>query len=661
MTAVCRYSRTGEGLHRFVDPADGRTYLYTQFEASDARRVFACFEQPDLKARFAIVGARSRRLDRGRPTARAQTGRRRSTADLPLASSPRPAADLHLPDRRWWPATTPRSPARYAGARAARCRCPSCAASPWLAHLDADRIFAITQAGSRSSRSSSTYPYPFGKYDQVFVPEYNGGAMENVGCVTLRDDYLFREPGDRRPPTSPGDNTILHELSHMWFGDLVTMRWWDDLWLKESFAELGLALRRQPDRRDPELPWATFCNSPKTWAYRQTSCPSTHPVAADMVDLEAVEHNFDRITYAKGASVLRQLVAFVGLDAVPRRGPALLRRATRTATPRWPTCCAASRRPPDGTCPAGRRSGWRRPGSTPCGCEFDTDTDGRVIAPPTRRADRPGRPPDAAPPPGRARPRTTSRAAALRAHPADRDGRHRRPERRSPSSSVGLEPDPLWSTTTTSPTPRSGSTTVARCGRSSICRTIAEPARPGRLWGALWDTCRDARAAGRRLRRPGAARRRGETERDRRPHAARPGRVAAYSYTPGPPGAESPQRWRAGLAACWTGRAGFGPPAGPGRTFASRADPGWSGRAGRRLAGGRTGARGTALSTPICAGCLSPHWPGSAGSDEAGIAAEEQRDSSITGAEQAAGARAARPTAEAKADAWRLAVESRTT
>jgi aminopeptidase N len=155
--------------------------------------------------------------------------------------------------------------------------------------------------------------YPFGKYDQLFVPEYNMGAMENAGCVTFRDEYIFRSRQTAAAYETRA-NTILHEMAHMWFGDLVTMRWWDDLWLNESFAEWAAHHAASVATRYDEA-WTAFCNSRKNWAYRQDQLPSTHPIAADNHDLEAVEVNFDGITYAKGASSLRQLVAWVGEDA----------------------------------------------------------------------------------------------------------------------------------------------------------------------------------------------------------------------------------------------------------------------------------------------------------------------------------------------------------
>ncbi len=154
--------------------------------------------------------------------------------------------------------------------------------------------------------------YPFTKYDQLFVPEFNAGAMENAGAVTITEAYIFRS----RVPDAMREyraGTILHELAHMWFGDLVTMRWWDDLWLNESFASYAATVC-QAEATRWESAWTTFASEEKTWAYRQDQLPSSHPVVADIVDLEAAEVNFDGITYAKGASVIHQLVAWVGRD-----------------------------------------------------------------------------------------------------------------------------------------------------------------------------------------------------------------------------------------------------------------------------------------------------------------------------------------------------------
>ena len=176
--------------------------------------------------------------------------------------------------------------------------------------LDPDDIFEITKQGFAFFEEAFATPYAFGKYDQLFVPEFNAGAMENAGCVTFHEDLLFRSKVTDAA-YEQRSNTILHEMAHMWFGDLVTMRWWDDLWLNESFAEWASHYANVNATRYDEA-WTTFCNLRKAWAYRQDQLPSTHPIATDMVDIETVRVNFDGITYAKGASALRQLVAWVG-------------------------------------------------------------------------------------------------------------------------------------------------------------------------------------------------------------------------------------------------------------------------------------------------------------------------------------------------------------
>lgn len=312
VTGLFRFSRSGQGLHRFVDPADGRIYTYTQFEHADARRVFANFEQPDLKATFQFTVL--------------------APADWSVTSNaagvdPTPLADLEGYARWEFAPTKPISTyitAIVAGhyvrvpgeltSSAGKIPASLLARESLIEHLDTDRVFATTQAGFDVFEEAFGVPYPFETYDQAFVPEYNMGAMENAGCVTFRDDLVFRSRATRAQYESR-DNTILHELAHMWFGDLVTMRWWDDLWLKESFAEWASHHAQSETDEDPAHAWAAFGNARKTWAYRADQLPSTHPIAADMNDLEAVGLNYDGITYAKGASVLRQLVAFVGQDA----------------------------------------------------------------------------------------------------------------------------------------------------------------------------------------------------------------------------------------------------------------------------------------------------------------------------------------------------------
>lgn len=311
VTAVMRFSRTGEGLHRFVDPVDDRVYLYSQFEVADARRMFPTFEQPDLKATFEF-------------TVVAPSGW--TVVSNSPAVTPEPV-DEQLSVWRFAP--TPRISTyitavcagefhtvtdSYVREDGSEIPLSLAVRQSLVPHLDAERLFTTTKRGFEVFEARFGSRYPFTDYAQVFVPEFNFGAMENAGCIVLRDEYIFTSRQTTASYESR-DNTILHEMAHMWFGDLVTMTWWDDLWLNESFAEWASHFAqaeiraRYADRGDP---WATFANSRKTWAYRQDQLPSTHPIAADMVDLEAVELNFDGITYAKGASALRQLVAFVG-------------------------------------------------------------------------------------------------------------------------------------------------------------------------------------------------------------------------------------------------------------------------------------------------------------------------------------------------------------
>ena len=310
LTALCRYSRTGEGLHRFVDPADQRVYLYTQFETADARRMYGCFDQPDLKATFELaviapeawkVYSNSRVPEPTPADDGFATWQFDPTPPISTYITALVAGEFHV---------APGSVTSVKGELPADIVCRSSMAE----FLDAERIATTTQRGFEVFEQAYGTPYPFDSYDQLFLPEYNAGAMENAGCVTFRDEYLFRgkvtaEAYDRR------DNTILHELAHMWFGDLVTMRWWDDLWLNESFAEwAAYYCATEIGKRwgtDSDA-WTNFANMRKLWAYRADQLPTTHPIAADMIDLETVDQNFDGITYAKGASVLKQLVAYVG-------------------------------------------------------------------------------------------------------------------------------------------------------------------------------------------------------------------------------------------------------------------------------------------------------------------------------------------------------------
>jgi aminopeptidase N len=301
--ADCRYSNTGEGLHRFVDPVDNEVYLYSQFETADAKRMFACFDQPDLKATFdiTVTAPEHWQVISNGATASAEDGVHT------FATTPRMSTYLVAliagPYARWHDTYTDEH-----GDIPLRLFCRASLAD----HMDAERLFTQTKQGFGFYHKHFGMPYAFGKYDQLFVPEFNAGAMENAGAVTFLEDYVFRSKVTRASYERRAE-TVLHEMAHMWFGDLVTMRWWDDLWLNESFATFASVLC-QSEATEFTDAWTTFANAEKSWAYRQDQLPSTHPIAADIPDMAAVEVNFDGITYAKGASVLKQLVAYVGLE-----------------------------------------------------------------------------------------------------------------------------------------------------------------------------------------------------------------------------------------------------------------------------------------------------------------------------------------------------------
>ncbi|MEV6218888.1 aminopeptidase N [Nocardia sp. NPDC051833] len=305
--ADCEYSHTGEGLHRFVDPADDNVYLYSQFETADAKRMFACFDQPDLKATFDIVATAPgdwRVVSNGATAEEHKVGAvvRHTFATTPKMSTYL-VAMIAGPYATWTDTYTDGHGEIPLGL--------FCRAS-LAEHMDAERLFTETKQGFAFYHDNFGVPYAFGKYDQLFVPEFNAGAMENAGAVTFLEDYVFRSKVTRASYERRAE-TVLHEMAHMWFGDLVTMKWWDDLWLNESFATFASVLC-QAEATEYTSAWTTFANVEKSWAYRQDQLPSTHPIAADIPDLHAVEVNFDGITYAKGASVLKQLVAYVGLQ-----------------------------------------------------------------------------------------------------------------------------------------------------------------------------------------------------------------------------------------------------------------------------------------------------------------------------------------------------------
>lgn len=351
LETTSRFSRSGEGLHRFEDPSDGEVYLYTQYEPADCRRVFPVFDQPDMKAqfRFALTGPQRWLLRSNSPeVSRTPVSRTEVSAaevsgvDSVDGAAADSAADnteplvrvefaptalissyitallagpYHLVEDTWTGGVPGEEPFQID--LALMCR------ASLAEHLDAGEIFEVTRRGLDFFHRTFRYPYPWGKteqvhtspgkYDQVFVPEYNLGAMENPGLVTFTEAYVFDTAATEAQHQTRA-NTILHEMAHMWFGDLVTMNWWDDLWLKESFADY-MGAHSVHEATDFTTAWISFAISRKGWAYVQDQLPTTHPIVADIVDLEAADQNFDGITYAKGASVLKQLAAFAGRES----------------------------------------------------------------------------------------------------------------------------------------------------------------------------------------------------------------------------------------------------------------------------------------------------------------------------------------------------------
>jgi len=302
------YSKTGEGLQRSVDPVDNEVYLYSQGETAFIRKMYPCFDQPDLKATFTLTVIAPNHWS--------------------VISNNPVKEKVELADKKakWSFTTTPRISTyitaliagpyysvsdKYVGKKTVPlgiyCR------KSLAQHLDPEDIFLITKQGFAYFEKVFGLEYPFEKYDQIAVVDFNWGAMENAGAVTFLERLLvFRSKVTERMYNARA-NTILHEMAHMWFGNMVTMKWWDDLWLNESFAEWSSYLAMVEGTRFKKS-WTGFNQERKNWAYRQDQLTTTHPIVSDMVDIDTVAGNFDGISYAKGASVLQQLVAHVGRD-----------------------------------------------------------------------------------------------------------------------------------------------------------------------------------------------------------------------------------------------------------------------------------------------------------------------------------------------------------
>jgi aminopeptidase N len=649
VTALCRFSRTGEGLHRFVDPVDDKVYCYSQFETADARRMYACFEQPDLKASFHLsVLAPSEwtvlsNSPAVRPVPVSEGTSRWDFAPTPPISSyitALIAGDFH---------TVTEDYQGLAGTVPLTLACRQSVAS----YLDADRLFATTRGGFDVFEEAFGRPYPFADYLQVFVPEFNAGAMENAGCVTIRDEYLYRSRVTNAAYETR-DNTILHELAHMWFGDLVTMKWWDDLWLNESFAEWAshfcqAELRARTGVGDD--PWATFCNARKNWAYRADQLPSTHPVAADMVDLEAVELNFDGITYAKGASVIRQLVAFVSQDAFLAGVRAYFAEhawGNTTFDDLLAALAAAS-----GRDLSNFAADWlRSAGVNTLRAEFDVDADGIF----TRFA---------------IRQTATEQWPTLRHHRLaigcydQIDGRLTRTDRIEVdiAGAVTEIPEMVGRRRPALLLPNDDDLTYAKIRLDddslqtlvSGIGTLDSALARALCWGAAWDMCRDAELSPADFVELALAGIDTETDSTAVGSLLSQSRTVIDYYTPPAARAALNERFVAGIARLLKGaEPGSDHQLSYARALAAAATTEPETEVVKAWLSGEESPQGLAIDTDLRWHLLTQlARAGAVGADE--IDAEFARDNTARGAERAAGARAALPDPEQKAEAWRLA------
>lgn len=295
------YSRDGNGLHRFKDPVDNNVYLYSNFEPFLAHRMFPCFDQPDLKASFELTVEAPEEWEvisatQERDVTKVDGRKSWQFPPSPLFSTY--VFSVHAGPYAVWKADAEGIPLRLFARQSLR------------SYVDSKEWFEITRQGLGFYSENFGYPYPYSKYDQVLVPEFNEGAMENVAAVTLSEDFVFRSrvTEDRKEERA---NTILHEMAHQWFGDLVTLRWWNGLWLNESFATF-MASRALVEATKYKSAWQTFFADMKQWAYWEDQLTTTHPIEVSVPDTAHARSNFDGVTYGKGAATLKQLRFFLG-------------------------------------------------------------------------------------------------------------------------------------------------------------------------------------------------------------------------------------------------------------------------------------------------------------------------------------------------------------
>lgn len=646
VSATLPYSHSGEGLHRFVDPVDQRVYLYTQFEVPDARRVFATFEQPDLKATFVfhITAPSHWAVVSNSPTPEPEAGAEGASTWHFAETKVMSTYITALIAGEYVSVTDSYQGAYNEIPLGIFCR------QSVREFLDADDIFLITKQGFEFFEGAFAMGYPFGKYDQLFVPEYNMGAMENAGAVTFRDEMIFRSRQTVAAYESRA-NTILHEMAHMWFGDLVTMKWWDDLWLNESFAEFAASHASTNATRFTDA-WTSFTNARKNWAYRQDQLPSTHPIAADNYDLHAVEANFDGITYAKGASALKQLVAWVGVDDFFAGLRAYFGKHAYGNTQLSDLLVELE-------AASGRELGdWAKEwlqtsGVNTLRAEFDTDASGAFTS-------------------------FSVEQTAIEAYPTLRrhriaiglynrvDGLLVRTERietdiRGASTDIAelvghVQPDLILL--------NDDDLTYAKIrldDRSfqTLTESIAtfEESLPRALsWGSAWDMTRDAELSGADFVTLVLAGVGSETDLTAVSALLRQGNSAVNLYTSDDARPELRARWEAGLDAL----VGAAEPGSDHQLALVRALASASSDPQRLRAILAGGLDGLTIDTDL-RWTLVTALARLGAADEAEIAAELDRDNTISGQENASAARAIRPLAEAKEKAWQIAAVDRST
>ncbi|VUD41242.1 Aminopeptidase N [Thalassocella blandensis] len=298
ITYTHAYRRDGTGLHWFKDPEDGETYLFSQFEAWDFNKVFPGFDQPDLKSTYTLsveAPAHWQVISYNREMSVRMVEQQRKLWNFPTSKRfSTYLMSIHAGPYKMWEEAEPfRTPLRIF------------ARKKYAEFVDADEWFKVTRQGFDYFEKYFEYEFPFHKFDQVLVPEFVYGAMENVGAVTFTERLQPRREQnevDREKMAM----VVMHELAHHWFGNLVTMRWWDDIWLNESFADL---MGHQATAKTTEYRNAlqSFSTSRKSWGYEEDQWITTHPIVQNIPDTEAVMASIDGITYAKGAASLIQL------------------------------------------------------------------------------------------------------------------------------------------------------------------------------------------------------------------------------------------------------------------------------------------------------------------------------------------------------------------